>query len=94
MIITLKSFANIRDVIGTERADIELPRGATLTRLFELLSRRYGQDFDNQIRDKATKQLVPFLILVNDKTYRSTADMGTVLADGDVVTIMIPFDGG
>jgi molybdopterin converting factor small subunit len=38
--------------------------------------------------------IVPFLILINDKTYRTTTDLDASLNEGDTVTIMIPFDGG
>lgn len=94
MKITLNSFANIRDVIGQKSVQIDLVQGALLADLFEHLRRAYGEKFDRQIRDQISRELVPFLILINDKTYRSISDMDTALSDGDVVTFMVPFDGG
>ena len=94
MQITLKTFANLKDVIGQKEMHIELPPKANLSDLFDFLNKKYGENFDRQVRDQLTKELVPFLILVNDKTYRSVADMDKRIDDGDVVTIMVPFDGG
>ena len=94
MKVTLKSFANIRDVIGERELMVELSPQATLSDLFSYLRQEYGPNFDRQIKDQISGELVPFLILINDKTFRSTVDMDTELSDGDTVTIMIPFDGG
>ena len=94
MKVTLKSFANIRDVIGEKELAVELPAQAKLSDLFSYLRQTYGPNFDRQVRDQITDELVPFLILVNEKTYRSSTDMDTPLSEGDTVTIMIPFDGG
>ena len=94
MQIKLKTFANLKDVIGQKETTVELAPKANLSDLFVFLEKKYGDDFNRQVRDQLTKELVPFLILVNDKTYRSIADMDKPLSNGDVVTIMIPFDGG
>lgn len=94
MKIWLKTFANIRDVVGAERIALELPDGARLSDLFDHLTGLFGKKFDRLVRDQITGAMVPFLILVNQNTFRSTHDMAASLHDGDSVTIMIPFDGG
>lgn len=94
MKLTLNSFANIRDVIGKKTLSVNLAAGAKLSDLFDFLREEYGENFDRQVRDKISGDLVPFLILINNKTYRSTSDLDTPLSEGDVVTIMVPFDGG
>lgn len=94
MNITVKSFANIRDVVGTSELAVEVSPGTSLGGLFKILGKRYGAAFDRQIRDQITGAIVPFLVLINDKTYRTTTDLDVALNDGDTVTIMIPFDGG
>jgi len=94
MNIKLNTFANIRDVIGAKEISIELSSGATLGDLFGFLKNKYGKPFERQIKDQITGEIVPFLILVNEKTYRSIADLEAPLYEGDSVTIMIPFDGG
>jgi len=92
--ITVKSFANIRDVVGTGELALNVSDDITLGGLFDVLHKKYGEAFDRQIRDQMTGAIVPFLILINDKTYRTTTDLDVSLSEGDAVTIMIPFDGG
>ena len=94
MNITVKSFANIRDVVGTGELALDVSADTTLGGLFDVLNKKYGEAFDRQIRDQMTGAIVPFLILINDKTYRTTTDLDVLLSEGDTVTIMIPFDGG
>ena len=94
MHITVKSFANIRDILGQEQLPCELPPGATLGSLLDTLMHRFGTRFKDQIHDRFTDTMVPFLLLVGDTAYRSSADLDTPLSEGDTVTIMIPFDGG
>jgi len=94
MKIVLRSFANIKDVLGAHELEIELQPQLSLSGLVAELTRRFGPAFDRQIRDQLTGEIVPFLMLINGKTFRSTVDLPTFLHDGDTVTIMIPFDGG
>ena len=94
MNIVVKSSANIKDVLGSHKLEIELQPQASLFELLAQLTRRFGSAFDRQIRDQLTGEIVPFLLLINGKTFRSTVDLPTLLHDGDTVTIMLPFDGG
>lgn len=94
MRITLNTFANIRDVIGSAQVSLQLEDGSNQAGLLRHLSKAYGPNFDRQIRDQITGEIVPFLILVNGRSYRSIADMHIPLHDGDEVSILIPFDGG
>jgi MoaD family protein len=94
MKIVVQSFANIRDVLGAPELEIDLDLQSDLAVLLSYLTRRFGAAFDRQIRDQHTGDLVPFLMLINGKTFRSTVDLTVQLHDGDTVAIMIPFDGG
>ena len=94
MLITINCFADIRDVVGKEQISVQLDPGSTLSDLFHHLSKTYGPPFDRQIKDQITQELVPFLILINGRAYRSITDMSTQLHDADVVTFLTPFDGG
>jgi len=94
MKVKIKTFANLRDVVGKPEIEHETEDGATLGYLLDDLCRTYGKAFEHQIKDRTTGAIVPFLMLVNDKTCRSIADLSTRLGEGDTVTIMLPFDGG
>jgi MoaD family protein len=94
MKVKVKTFATMRDIVGKPEIEHETEDGATLGYLLDDLCRTYGKPFEQQIKDRTTGAIVPFLMLVNDKTCRSVADLSTFLGEGDTVTIMLPFDGG
>ena len=94
MKVTVKSFANIRDILGSAELDLDIAAGTTIGGLFALLTQRYGAAFDRQIRDQMSGEIVPFLVMINETVYRTTTDLAVSLAEGDAVTVMIPFDGG
>jgi len=94
MKVTVKSFANIRDVLGTGELLLDVAAGTTIGGLFAVLTERYGAAFDRQIRDQMSDDIVPFLVMINETVYRTTTDLGVSLTEGDAVTVMIPFDGG
>ena len=94
MLVKVRTFANLRDIVGNGEIDYELQQGNTLGALLESMCHQYGKSFEHQIKDQSTATIVPFLVLINGKTFRSVADLDTTLYEGDEVTIMLPFDGG
>jgi MoaD family protein len=94
VLVKVRTFANLRDVVGSAEIEYELHQGNTLGCLLESMCQKYGTSFEHQIKDHATGVLVPFLVLINEKTYRSVADLETPLNESDIITIMLPFDGG
>lgn len=94
MFVKVRTFANLRDVVGSGEIEYELHQGTTLGCLLESMCQKYGKSFENQIKDHTTGTLVPFLLLINGRTYRSVADLETPLSESDIITIMLPFDGG
>jgi len=92
--VKVRTFANLRDVVGSGEIEYELHQGTTLGCLLESMCQKYGKSFENQIKDHTTGTLVPFLLLINGRTYRSVADLETPLSESDIITIMLPFDGG
>jgi hypothetical protein len=94
MKVTVKSFANIRDILGSAELGLDVAAGTTIGGLFVFLTRRCGAAFDRQIRDQMSGEIVPFLVMIDDTVYRTTTDMDVALHEGAAVTIMIPFDGG
>jgi MoaD family protein len=94
MKVKVKTFANLRDIVGKSEIDYEIEQGNTLGNLLESMCQKYGKPFEHQIKDRSTGAIVPFLLLINDKNFRSIADLNTPINEGDVITIMLPFDGG
>ena len=96
MLIKVKGFLNLREIIG-ERGVLELSlEGATLRELLDRLSQDYGDSFYRLLFDPKTGQLRPENpILVNGKHYRNLTDsLDTKLQEGDHVAIFPPVAGG
>ena len=94
MKIKVKTFANLREIVGKSEMDYEIEQDSTLGDLLDNMCQKYGESFECQIKDRSSGTIVPFLLLINEKTFRSIADLDTPITEGDVVTIMLPFDGG
>ncbi len=77
--VTLRCFAAVREALGTDVMQVDVPRGTTVEGLRALLGQR-------------TPQLlrVPVAYAVN----RDYARADTVLADGDEVALIPPISGG
>ena len=79
MKVTLRCFAMVRELLGSDRMEIELPEGSTLVTLKEHLAK------------EAPELLrLPFTVAVN----QDYADEGRVLVDGDEVALIPPISGG
>ena len=92
--IKIRTFAGMREILGGKEVPFDIGPDETLGSLVEKLIKAYGKKFESQIKDPATGSLIPILILVNERVLRSITDQGEKIADGDTVTILIPFDGG
>ena len=94
MKVKVKTFANLRDILGKGEIEYEIEQGNTLGYLLQNMCQKYGKSFEHQIKDPSTGAIIPFLLLINGKTFRSVTDLNTTINEGDVITIMLPFDGG
>ncbi len=96
MVIIVKGFFNLREIIGDSR-EIELsPENATLRGMLACLSRECGEAFSSVMFVPATGELrVENPILVNGRHYRNLSHgLDTPLREGDSVSIFPPVAGG
>lgn len=82
MKITLKTFAQVREIMGMDQLSLELPVGATLQTCLEKLTESYPH--------LASK--LPTCRLALNLNY--VRDMQTPLQEGDVVALIPPVSGG
>jgi MoaD family protein len=92
--VKVKTFSNIRAMIGAEVVEVEVKKPETVGELFETLYRKYGRALKDQIWDKNTGEIAPFLIKLNERIIRSTYDLDTPIRDGDEIAIIFPVGGG
>jgi len=95
MKVTVKLFAKLKEIVGNQELEVNLPERADIRNLLEKLSKDYGADFDNYIIDDRTRMVRQYLQIVVDGKYTSTSEkLGAKLRDGSVVAILPPIGGG
>ncbi|MEM3429801.1 MAG: MoaD family protein [Candidatus Bathyarchaeia archaeon] len=93
--VKVKLFAHLRQAAGVKEVDIEIDEGETIKDLIGKLSRRFGKDFEDRIRDPLTGSLAPFLIMVGQEEISSVkGNLNHKLRDGDTVSLLEPVGGG
>jgi molybdopterin converting factor subunit 1 len=81
MILTLRYFAALRELIGREQEQVELPDGATIADLRASLTARYA----------ASDAVLARCVAARNRVYAADE---TVLAAGDEVVFIPPMAGG
>ncbi|MFQ6075865.1 MAG: MoaD/ThiS family protein [Candidatus Bathyarchaeia archaeon] len=85
----------LAEVTGTKEASLSLHQGGTVRELFNALSKRYGDGFDERLFDPKTGRIRRFiLVTVNGRDIRHLDRLETELGDGDEVTILPMAAGG
>jgi molybdopterin converting factor small subunit len=69
----------------------DFKEGMTMKDLFISLTSHLGPDFSNSVYDKKNDKMNENMVVyINDKEIRALCYTGTLLHDGDVITIMPP----
>jgi molybdopterin synthase sulfur carrier subunit len=82
-------FAQLREIVGVRQKHVELPAGARVKDLVDLLAREHGDNFRDEINN-----LEGTRILVGDREYFPDEVMETRLKDGDQIVFLPPIFGG
>jgi molybdopterin synthase catalytic subunit len=81
MMIRLRLFASVREIVGQRELTLILPEGTTAAALLERIARDHPR----------LKTLAPTLLLAVNREY---VEGGTILVDGDEVALIPPVSGG
>lgn len=93
MAITVKFFANFREVTGKGQERVEETKN--VASLLDELVRRFGEGLSEQLYSPGTRKLRETVnILVNGRGISLLQELNTPLKDGDVVAIFPPVSGG
>jgi len=92
--VTVKGFTVIRDVLGADRVEIDVPEPATVARTFEALLGKYGEPLQTLLIDPETGKMAPFLMVLNGQVASSTLDAERTVKTGDEIVIIFPIGGG
>lgn len=93
MKITLKLFADFREMIGSREMEISLPEGASMLGLLQGLCRAHPA-LHGKIFDSAGNLKPYILALRNGRNIASLEQLDTSLANRDVISLFPPVAGG
>jgi molybdopterin converting factor small subunit len=92
MKVYVKSIGDLRDYLGRDQQEIELPSGALFGELLTLIGERWGKVLPPFIWDVDKRQFRGAVFFVVDK--QVIQDMSTPLNDGQEIAIMRALSGG
>ena len=93
MKITLRTFADFREIIGLREKEITLPEGETVGGLLKGLCKVH-HDLQGKLFDEAAELKPYVIILQNGRNVASLQHLDTVIADSDVIALFPPVAGG
>jgi molybdopterin synthase sulfur carrier subunit len=93
MKVTLRTFADFREIIGIREKELSLPEGESVGGLLKGLCEVYpglrGKIFD------AAGEIKPYiLVLKNGRNIASLQNLATIIAEGDAISLFPPVAGG
>lgn len=93
MKITVKYFAALREIVGKKEELLELDGDLTVENLLEILSNKYGEEFQEYIYDEGRlRENLQFLI--DGKSISTAKGIKTRLHDSAQFVIIPPVGGG
>ncbi len=92
MKVYLKSIGDLRDYLGREPHEIDLPEGARFEQLLALIGERWGNSLPPFIWDADKQKFRGALFFVVDK--QVVQDMDMPLNDGQEIVLMRALSGG
>ncbi len=95
MKITVKHFAELREIAGKREELLEVEDGTTVEDLLHILAKTYGHRFTNYVFDKETDAPSDHLqFLIDGRSATSLQGLKTKLTDGCQFAIIPPVSGG
>ena len=69
--VKVQSFAEIKDALGSDEIEVEIDENTTIRDVFEKMAEEYGSAFKDQIWNKLTGEMEPFLVTLEPATVKS-----------------------
>lgn len=88
MVVFLKVYANLREIIGKEAVTLILRKGASVQGALDRLIARYGEEVGKMVFGRN------LVIMLNDRNVEFLEGLNTRLQDGDRIAILPPLSGG
>lgn len=93
IILTVKFFANLKNIIGRKKVKIELNKKSTVLKLLEVLFEQFTE-LKNEIMTENNEPKEWIQILKNGRNIKYLESLNTLLEEGDTISIFPPVAGG
>jgi len=87
--VTVKYYGNLRKL--TQKME-DIIEANTAGEVIEKLASRYGHSFYDEIHDKDGR--IIYFFIINGDHYNQLGGLGAKLKDNDVLSLLLPIDGG
>jgi molybdopterin converting factor small subunit len=92
MIVRLRVFGVLEHYLGGARLEVELPPGASLRDLLDLIDARWGAELPGQLWDREARRFRgPVLVMTCNADVH---DYDMVLSDQQEISLLVPLAGG
>lgn len=87
-------FGGLKDAAGKDNVHLDLPEGAVLENVFEVLIELYGRPMEVQLKNTLNGQYVDYLVIINQRPIMLRHNLNYVIQDGDEMAILVICAGG
>jgi molybdopterin converting factor small subunit len=92
MRVTVQFMGPLKDFVGEQTAEFDLPEGAAYGALLDEIGRRFGQCFPEKIWDRNGGGFKAGILIIG--TGRDLDDRETLLKDGEEIKVLPLLGGG
>ena len=92
--VTVRFFTTLREITGKKEDLLEFSKPMSVDALLNLLSKKYGKEFDDYMFDEIGDVRGHLQVLINGRSVSTMQGLKTQLKDADQVAILPPVGGG
>lgn len=92
--VRVKLFLTLRELVGKDILDIDLPEQSTVQDLLKFMIKEYGRNLSRYVFDERNKTRGFLNFLVNGKNIIDLNGLETTLKNGDSIVVIPPVAGG
>jgi len=92
--VKIQYFASVRELVNLREETIDVPVGANVRTLLDLLTAKHGDKLKEYLLDDTGNPREYFQFLLNEKSISQTDGFFTLLREGSTLAIIPPVGGG
>ena len=94
MKVKIQYFASVRELVNLREETIDVPVGANVRTLLDLLTAKHGDKLKEYLLDDTGNPREYLQFLLNEKSISQTDGFFTLLREGSTLAIIPPVGGG